>query len=751
MKNKKISNVLILLAFTFLLLGANKSSADVGDKIWEKAHPKFSAGATIYKQFIDGDYIYIMEDDWSNSASVVVHKNKLSDGAEIWSRSFPSGYRMSVPKDIRGKIVRDSSGIYVILAKNVLSTAFDESRVYKISLADGSIIWGPKIYTAQMFSAAVEGSYLYTLGYDNLSPLGTASHINVKKINSSDGSLVWNKDPYQTAPTGAGNPFIYYVSSYESLLVDSTGLHITGYISEGSSPNVSPYLISWMNLKLDKNTGLTLWLKKENSQNVTLMGSAATAFVVPDHPVCGQSLIDGLSTYTICSEPSGGAEKVLMLKRKVSDGKLEWTKEIGDNTWRSAFFNFSLKNNYIYYMQQVTPGISGAYKIKKMAKSDGAEIWSKTPFDSILTTGRIYNYELDDNFIYETGYCRVSPTDVAWLMQKRDIGSGDVIDQWTDNIVAEKYDLSYVCSVDNSKLGFYASGGKNGSLGLSDYTQQTAKYSLNPTPTSQFVSQSFVDVNSGSPILPVSGVITVAPGQTFTANIVIKNISEKTWEANKKYALSSLGILADPSDRAWASSWKNDSIILTSDVLPDSVDPSKSSLIINKQFTAPMKVDSYNFQWQMSFPAPCLGNKWFGEKTPMIMLKVQETDLCGPAHKRNMRQGDSLNAKNGDLCVSGITATDFDHPSQKRWTWRCGKSECEAEICSPNGNYTYNCKDGDPCGACTSNTTTNPWKCYKTDSCGSLESVDQSHCPNKCTDTVCSACVKPGKWTEVAP
>lgn len=184
--------------------------------------------------------------------------------------------------------------------------------------------------------------------------------------------------------------------------------------------------------------------------------------------------------------------------------------------------------------------------------------------------------------------------------------------------------------------------------------------------------------------------MSVSPGKTFTASIVMKNNGDTTWKAGANYKLGS----QNPANN---NNWGITRVELPSDIARGQTGTFTAT------FTAPATVGTYNFQWQMLIE----GVKWFGAKsdnrtitvacepdlTPQINTCTTATfdDKCGNLVAGTKTDGfccpvnscgsavdeSSTTMPTTNLCSAGNASSVSDVGGD--WVWTCS-SGCSNEI-----------------------------------------------------------------------
>jgi uncharacterized protein YegL len=204
-----------------------------------------------------------------------------NDGSILWNKTIGGdSYNYGATSDWAESIIEASDGSFVIAGRtNSNSGLVTENKgkfdvwVIKLNSTDGSIIW-QKTYGGSLddycesIIETKDGMFVfagYTLSNDgDISKNNGGLDLWIVKINSTDGSIVWEK-----AYGGDSTELAYSLTeaSNGNLLITGYAYSINGDITENKGD-----ADSWL-LKIDQNDGTIIWQRSIGGNNTDLLYS----------------------------------------------------------------------------------------------------------------------------------------------------------------------------------------------------------------------------------------------------------------------------------------------------------------------------------------------------------------------------------------------------------------------------------------------------------------------------------------------
>jgi hypothetical protein len=311
-----------------------------------------------------------------------VVKLNPSDGSIIWQKTLGGS-----SDDQAYSIIESSDGSYVV-AGVMLSNDGDVSGnhggwdfwVVKLRPSDGSIIWqrtlgGSDWDGATSIIESSDGSYVvagYAWSNDgDVSGNHGRYDFWVVKLNSSDGSIIWQR-------TLGGSGF----DEANSIIESSDGSYVVAGLTASNDGDVSGnhgWGDFWV-VKLRPSDGSIIWQR-------TLGGSSYDEAYSIIESSDGSYVVAGF-TDSNDGDVSGyhGSGDFWVVKLRPSDGSIIWQKTLGGSRWDEGY-SITQSSDGSYVVAGLTASNDGDvsanhglsdYWVVKLRPDDGSIIWQKT-------------------------------------------------------------------------------------------------------------------------------------------------------------------------------------------------------------------------------------------------------------------------------------------------------------------------------------------------------------------------------------
>src|SRR3972149_2719768 len=197
-----------------------KRSLTTGSVLWTKTSNPSSYVDEALAVAVDGSGVYIVGFDeylGSGNGRWRIEKRNLTTGNVIWTQaSNPSS-----SWDEAWGVAVDGTGVYMVGFDQFPGPGNCRWRIEKRSLTTGSLIWtqtsNPSVSHDMAWGVAVDGSGIYIVGEDDY--LGGNFRWRIEKRSLSTGSVIWTK---------ASNPSAFYDEAW-GVAVDGSGVYTVGY------------------------------------------------------------------------------------------------------------------------------------------------------------------------------------------------------------------------------------------------------------------------------------------------------------------------------------------------------------------------------------------------------------------------------------------------------------------------------------------------------------------------------------------
>ena len=223
-----------------------------GDIVWARSELIGSEGPDAASGVaVDGSGVYVVGRNMSGGAGTYewrVEKRSLTTGGIVWSQSESlSGH------DSASGVAVDTTGLYVVGTDMNTVGHWEEWRVEKRSLTDGSLIWYQSEHISGKWDAAsdvtVDDSGVYVVGYDEKTVGGYDLEWRIEKRSLTDGSLVWFKSEDISSNDDIAS----------GVAVDDSGVYVVG-----ADANTLGGLNEWRVEKRNLMTGDIIWSRSEH-------------------------------------------------------------------------------------------------------------------------------------------------------------------------------------------------------------------------------------------------------------------------------------------------------------------------------------------------------------------------------------------------------------------------------------------------------------------------------------------------------
>ena len=456
----------LLLTF-FSILVTNIVAAQSVQEEWSRRYGgQLPSQINNIKLAVDSNgnsYIGSSQDDVTGKHVVLVKYSPT--GEELWSKRLHDN-----PDATLGDIAVDAEGS-IYTASIVFSGSNYVGVLSKHSALDGATLWeevlrdGRNVGNVEVIADNKGG--IFVTVYANQLFLGATTL--VKKFNSQNGALLWEKDLLALSIAGIDYPADF---RFTSIALDNEGdAYITGTVETTTVP------MQISTLKLSGTDGSLVWSKKlhtpalqrvvtqialDNSGGVYIAGfSYTTDFFTPENifvvkfqssngeqvwmqeaatvkpvspaPVLADLLTDNAGGVYLATNTGGES---LLVKRKASDGKVDWTA-----TFEGTILSLAVDRSGGVYAAGM--GANADYVIMKYNSSNGQLQWHQ-----VESGNNSHTVKLSDMVLSESGNLLVAGINTHIFIAKHESSDGSLI--WKENVQAgtPAYDSPVVIKTD---------------------------------------------------------------------------------------------------------------------------------------------------------------------------------------------------------------------------------------------------------------------------------------------------------------
>lgn len=288
------------------------------------------------------------------------------------------------------------------------------------------LIWvqtsDPSVWADMAYGVAIDETGIYVVGWD-YTPGDWQWRI--EKRNLSNGVLIWQ----QTSNPSRGDDWAYRVSA------DGTGIYVVG--RDYALGNAQ-----WRIEKRDLNTGALIWQQTFNSGAGRDAAMAVAA--------------DGTGIYVVgYIEGGAGDYKWRIEKRDLSTGNILWQQISNPSVFEDMALGVAADGSGLYVVGYYSVGGQDyGWWLEKRDLRTGALIWRRNSNRGGVDDVAM-DVAVDGTALYVVGYSEVGSGDYVWLIEKRDLNTGNILWQKTSNPTTGN-DLAYGVAVDGT--GVYVVG-----------------------------------------------------------------------------------------------------------------------------------------------------------------------------------------------------------------------------------------------------------------------------------------------------